>query len=64
MNKAKIILTISVAILAAAVLHLSQRITALERRAKDYDAHFGYKSQYPFVGLFGVQVPGGHVIIK
>lgn len=54
MNKATIILAVNVAILAAVVLYLSHRITALERRAMDYDYHFGYKSRFPYVGLFGV----------
>lgn len=54
MNKTTIILTFSVAILAAVVLCLSRRITALERKAMDYDYHFGYKSRFPYVGLFGV----------
>lgn len=54
MNKATIILAVNVAIFAVVVLCLSHRITALERRAMDYDYHFGYKSRFPYVGLFGV----------
>lgn len=29
---------------------LERRVTALERRALDWDRHFGYKSRYPFCG--------------
>ena len=59
MNRATTILAINVVILAVVVLMLSHRITVLGRRAMDYDAHFGYKSRFPYVGQFGIHEEGG-----
>lgn len=54
MKKAIIIRAVVIATLIWIMFRHECRITALERRAVDYDYHFGYKSQFPCVGLFGV----------
>lgn len=48
------LLTVALAILTWLVFTLERRIMVLERTKMDYDIHFGYKSQFPAVGKFGV----------
>lgn len=39
-----------IAIVACVCWRIDRRLTALERRAADWDRHFGYVSRFPFAG--------------